>query len=107
MQSIWCRILEEDGQPRAEHERALPLERRLQGGLHEHLRPGRSCSSASPRASPNCPAGRSQLGRYCHMADSYHIYGSEFAEFRGRFLGRVEKRTFEQRTMRYEDDCAT
>ena len=44
-----------------------------------------------------------QLGRYCHMADSFHIYGSNLAEFRGRFLGAITKRTFEERTMRYED----
>ena len=44
-----------------------------------------------------------KLGRYCHMADSYHIYGSNLAEFEGRFLGAREKRTFEERTMRYAD----
>jgi thymidylate synthase len=43
-----------------------------------------------------------KVGRYCHMADSYHIYGSNFREFEGRFLGALAKRTFEQRTMRYE-----
>lgn len=43
------------------------------------------------------------VGRYCHMADSYHIYGSYFREFEGRFLGLLEKRTFPQRTLRYED----
>jgi thymidylate synthase len=42
------------------------------------------------------------LGRYCHIADSYHIYGSYFKEFESRFLGALEKRTFEQRTLRYE-----
>jgi thymidylate synthase len=42
-----------------------------------------------------------QVGRYCHIADSYHIYGSYFKEFEGRFLGALQKRTFEQRTMRY------
>ena len=26
------------------------------------------------------------IGRYCHMADSYHVYGSNLAEFTGRFL---------------------
>jgi hypothetical protein len=36
------------------------------------------------------------------MADSYHIYGSNFREFEGRFLGALAKRTFEQRTLRYE-----
>ena len=44
-----------------------------------------------------------KLGRYCHVADSYHIYGSYFREFEGRFLGALEKRSFEQRTLRYED----
>jgi thymidylate synthase len=44
-----------------------------------------------------------KVGRYCHMADSYHIYGSYFREFEGRFLGAQQKRTFDQRTMRYED----
>jgi thymidylate synthase len=44
-----------------------------------------------------------RLGRYCHMADSYHLYGSYFREFEERFLRSLEKRTFAQRTMRYED----
>jgi thymidylate synthase len=44
-----------------------------------------------------------KVGRYCHIADSYHIYGSYFREFEGRFLGALQKRTFEQRTMRYEN----
>jgi len=44
-----------------------------------------------------------EVGRYCHVADSFHIYGSNLAEFEGRFLGAVEKRSFEQRTIRYED----
>ena len=43
------------------------------------------------------------VGRYVHMADSYHIYGSNLAEFEARFLGAIQKRTFEQRTMRYQD----
>lgn len=44
-----------------------------------------------------------ELGRYCHMADSYHIYGSNLAEFEARFLGAIRKRTFEDRTIRYAD----
>ena len=43
------------------------------------------------------------VGRYCHVADSFHIYGSNLKEFEARFLGAVQKRSFEQRTMRYED----
>jgi thymidylate synthase len=46
---------------------------------------------------------RVEVGRYVHFADSYHIYGSYFREFEGRFLGALEKRTFEQRTMRYDE----
>jgi thymidylate synthase len=46
---------------------------------------------------------RVAVGRYCHLADSYHIYGSYFREFEGRFLGALNKRTFEQRTMLLED----
>ena len=42
-------------------------------------------------------------GEYIHIADSFHIYGSYFKEFEGRFLGMLQKRSFEQRTMRYED----
>jgi len=44
-----------------------------------------------------------RVGRYCHMADSYHIYGSNLAEFTARFLGALDSRPFEGRTMRYAD----
>jgi hypothetical protein len=37
------------------------------------------------------------------MVDSYHIYGSYFREFEARFLGALQKRSFEQRTLRYAD----
>ncbi|UCD37281.1 MAG: hypothetical protein JSW54_10670 [Fidelibacterota bacterium] len=43
-----------------------------------------------------------QLGRYAHQADSYHIYGSYFAEFEKRFLGAINNRSFEERTFRYD-----
>lgn len=44
-----------------------------------------------------------RLGRYVHQADSYHLYGSYFGEFEDRFLKGLEKRTFEERTFRYEE----
>ncbi len=44
-----------------------------------------------------------KLGRYVHMADSYHIYGSYFNEFKARFLEGLNKRSFEERTYRYDD----
>ena len=44
-----------------------------------------------------------RLGRYVHQADSYHLYGSDFGEFEGRFLKALDQRTFEERTFRYAD----
>ena len=37
-----------------------------------------------------------EVGEYCHIADSFHIYGSYFAEFEG-FLKTVDKRRPEDR----------
>ncbi len=102
MQSIWCRILEEEGEPvlsmnvRFRSNDAykaafmnifalVQLQQRIAGRISE--------LSGRPVA----------VGRYCHMADSYHIYGSYFKEFEGRFLGALQKRSFEQRTLRYAD----
>jgi thymidylate synthase len=44
-----------------------------------------------------------KLGRYVHQADSYHIYGSYFQEFEKRFISALKTRTFEERSIRYED----
>ncbi|MFH1213785.1 MAG: thymidylate synthase [Candidatus Neomarinimicrobiota bacterium] len=44
-----------------------------------------------------------RLGRYVHQADSYHIYGAYFEEFRNRFLRAIDTRPFEKRTFRYAD----
>jgi thymidylate synthase len=32
-----------------------------------------------------------KVGRYCHIADSYHIYGSNMEEFKGRFLKAIDE----------------
>ena len=87
LQSLWCRLTEDAGGGRAEHERPLSQQRCVQSGLHEHV-------CAGPVAEPHRRAGgrivgrqEIRLGRYCHMADSYHIYGSNMAEFKSRFLG--------------------
>ena len=37
------------------------------------------------------------------MADSYHLYGSNIAEFKDRFVKNLQTRSFEERTARYED----
>ncbi len=38
-----------------------------------------------------------KIGKYIHIADSYHIYGSYYKEFKG-FLDTLNKRSFEERT---------
>ena len=38
------------------------------------------------------------VGRYCHIADSYHIYGSRIEDFKSRFLKSLNTRSFEERT---------
>jgi thymidylate synthase len=38
------------------------------------------------------------LGRYVHIADSYHIYGSRLADFERRFLTQLRTRSFAERT---------
>lgn len=43
-----------------------------------------------------------RVGQYNHIVDSFHIYGSYFADFEG-FLRSVAARTWEQRTYRTED----
>ncbi len=102
LQSLWCRILEEAGQPvlsmnvRFRSNDAykaafmnifalVQLQQRIEARITELT--GRPV----------------QVGRYVHMVDSYHLYGSYFAEFERRFLGSLTKRTFEQRTLRYAD----
>jgi len=102
LQSIWCRITEEDGQ------RFLSMNVRFRSNdaykaafmnifalvqLQQRIAARIGELSGQPVL----------LGRYCHVADSYHIYGSNLAEFKSRFLGAIENRTFEKRTMRYED----
>jgi thymidylate synthase len=42
-----------------------------------------------------------EVGRYCHIADSYHIYGSNMDEFENRFLGAYQTRGFMDRTFEY------
>jgi len=44
-----------------------------------------------------------KVSSYKHMADSYHLYGSYFDEFEGRFLKNYKSREFEDRVFNYED----
>jgi thymidylate synthase len=101
LQSLWGRITEEDG------EKFFSMNARFRSNdaykaafmniyalvrLQEKMAQRISEISGQPVS----------VGRYCHIADSYHIYGSYYKEFENRFLGALEKRTFEQRTLRYE-----
>ncbi len=102
LQSLWCRITEEDG------EQILSLNARFRS--NDAYKAAFMNIFALVQLQARIAARISELsgrtvrvGRYCHIADSYHVYGSYFKEFEGRFLGALEKRTFEQRTMRYED----
>jgi thymidylate synthase len=102
LQSLWFRIIEQEGQP------VLSLNVRFRSNdaykaafmnifalVQLQERVARRISELTGKTV--------RVGRYCHMADSYHIYGSYFKEFEGRFLRALEKRTFEQRTLRYAD----
>ena len=102
LQSVWCRITEENGSP------VLSMNVRFRSNdaykaafmnifalVEMQRRIAARVSELSGR--------KVEVGRYCHMADSYHLYGSYFREFEARFLGALAKRTFEQRTLRYAD----
>jgi thymidylate synthase len=102
MQSIWCRLLEEEGQP------VLSMNVRFRS--NDAYKAAFMNIFALVQLQRRIAARISELsgrqvvvGRYVHLADSYHIYGSYFREFEGRFLGAVGKRSFEQRTLRYAD----
>lgn len=102
LQSLWCRITEFDGR------KLLNLNVRFRSNdaykaafmnmfalVQLQLRMAQRISEL---------AGHEVgLGRYCHMADSYHIYGSNLNEFESRFMGAMKSRDFEGRTMRYDD----
>jgi thymidylate synthase len=45
-----------------------------------------------------------RLGRFIDQSDSYHVYGSYFAEFEKTFITQLLSRTFEQRTWRSDED---
>jgi thymidylate synthase len=102
LQSIWCRILEEEGQPVLSMNVRFRSNDAYKAAFMNIFALVQLQQRIAARVSEL--SGRSvQIGRYVHMVDSYHIYGSYFREFENRFLGMLKKRTFEQRTMRYAD----
>jgi thymidylate synthase len=101
LQSLWCRIVEENRKPVLSMNVRFRSNDAYKAAFMNIFALVQLQKRMAERISHICgkPVG---VGRYCHIADSYHIYGSYFREFEGRFLGALEKRTFEQRTMRYE-----
>jgi thymidylate synthase len=102
LQSLWCRITEEAG------ERVLSMNVRFRSNdaykaAFMNIFALVQLQQKIARRITELSGQLVRIGRYCHMADSYHIYGSYFREFEGRFLGALDKRTFPQRTLRYED----
>jgi thymidylate synthase len=102
MQSIWGRLIEEQGQ----HVLSMNVRFRSNDAYKAAFMNIFALVQLQQRMAARIGAlmGRPVVvGRYCHMVDSYHIYGSYFREFEGRFLGALQKRGFEQRTLRYAD----
>ncbi len=102
LQSVWCRIVEEEEKPVLSMNVRFRSNDAYKAAFMNMFALVQLQAKIAARVSEL--TGRTvALGRYVHCADSYHIYGSYFHEFKGRFLGALQKRTFEQRTMRYED----
>jgi thymidylate synthase len=102
LQSIWCRLIE-DGDD-------LILNSNIRFRSNDAYKAAFMNMFALVRLQERIAnriselSGRTvKLGRYMHMADSYHIYGSYFKEFEERFLKGLERRDFDERTFRYED----
>ncbi len=102
LQSIWCRITDDDGQPTLNMNVRFRSNDAYKAAFMNIFALVQLQQQIAARVG-RTTGRRVRLGRYCHMADSYHIYGSNLAEFEARFLGALERRTFAQRTMRYED----
>jgi len=102
LQSIWCRITEEDGR------RFLNMNVRFRSNdaykaAFMNIFALTRLQEKMARRISEITSSLVQPGRYCHMADSYHIYGSSFQEFEKRFLRAFENRSFKERTIRYEE----
>lgn len=102
LQSLWCRITEEAGTPVL----SLNVRFRSNDAYKAAFMNMFALVQLQARIAARVSAltGRElRLGRYCHMADSYHIYGTNLAEFQARFLGALQTRDFAGRTMCYSD----
>jgi len=102
LQSIWCRITPEEAGPVLNMNVRFRSNDAYKAALMNIFALVRLQEKIAARVAEvsGVPV---RLGRYCHMADSYHVYGKDLPEFEGRFLGALRKRTFPERTVRYED----
>ena len=103
LQSIWCRLLPND-------EGDLCLNTNIRFRSNDAYKAAFMNMFAFVQLQKKIAAQISELtdktvklGRYVHQADSYHVYGSYFEEFQGRFLKAIKERSFEDRTYCYED----
>jgi thymidylate synthase len=102
LQSVWCRITSEADRPVLNMNVRFRSNDAYRAALMNIFALCRLQESIAGRIS--VASGQAiGVGRYVHMADSYHIYGTNLPEFRARFLGALENRSFAERTMRYED----
>ncbi|MGA2799086.1 MAG: thymidylate synthase, partial [Thermoguttaceae bacterium] len=102
LQSVWCRITDQGDRPVLSMNVRFRSNDAYKAAFMNMFALVRLQSNIASRIT-ELTGKPLMLGRYCHVADSFHIYGSNLAEFQARFLGAIEKRTFPQRTMRYED----
>lgn len=102
LQSIWCRITPVEGEQVLSMNVRFRSNDAYKAALMNIFALVRLQEQIAERIS-ELSGQAVRVGRYCHLADSYHVYGKDLAEFEARFLGAIEKRSFEQRTVRYED----
>jgi thymidylate synthase len=102
LQSLWCRITVHEGRPVLNMNVRFRSNDAYKAALMNIFALCRLQQQIARRVSDE-RATEVGVGRYVHMADSYHIYGSNLPEFEARFLGALRKRSFEERTMRYQD----
>jgi thymidylate synthase len=102
LQSVWCRIIDQGGGPVLSMNVRFRSNDAYKAALMNIFALVQLQKKIAARIS-ELSGAEVRLGRYCHMADSYHIYGFNLREFEARFLGAIQRRTFDQRTMRYED----
>jgi thymidylate synthase len=102
LQSLWCRITEEDGRWYLSSNVRFRSNDAYKAAFMNMFALVRLQELIARRIGER--TGREVgLGRYVHQADSYHIYGAYFNEFRNRFLAGLQRRDFADRTFRYED----